>query len=189
MNIYDLDVKLTFLLESAIREYAEFAENELEQLYSYLNHDSKLTIEDIKSIVNDNHLEWPRGKTKEGKSSLLTALVRMYGLMHGELPDGLNPSPAWYERNSSNMINFLDNKGYDVASNLELVKIDAEEKQAQKMKRKTRDEAKQIMADHWMKVKHMFPKHAKEKMIASRDEIISRIENGEEVEQVFNSLI
>jgi len=155
---------------------------ELEQAFQMLDGHNDLSYSELMAIVDDHVIDWPRGK-----NSLRLLLIRMYALMHGDVPEGIMPNLEWYTTMTKAIVEFVEDKGFDVTRNYFHAIEEATMRIEAKKARKTRDQALQIMNTYY-KSQVYSPKQVKI-LKSNRDQIIQNIENGEPVDQVFSKVL
>lgn len=159
-----------------------FNEKELEQAFAMIDGHSDLNYAELMTIVDNHLVDWPRGK-----NSLRLLLIRMYALMQGDVPDGIMPNLEWYTTMTKSILDFIEGKGFDVTHNYFHAIDEANIRIEAKKLRKTREEAIKIMHTYYKS--QMFTKKQTKLLSDKREELIKKIESGQEVASVFASVL
>lgn len=134
--------------------------------------DETMSQSELRDRINDATVDYTRNK-----NSLRNGAVRMYTIVHGELPLDMTDTAGWFNIPST-MVKYAESQGYDVAKNIQHAKIDAKNRTA-KIKP---EEAKNIMLSYWRDHQDYLDKNA---VTRNRPVIQKKIENGEHIEVAF----
>lgn len=161
-----------------------FTPYEYTQLLSFIQNEGELASNELSAIARENSVDWSRGYR-----SLRLALIRLYVVITGDIPDGMTPAPAWYNNISDEMINFAESKGYDVTANIVRAEEEAKELRLQAERKKSRDTAKDEMIAYWKANVHNFNSKLRKKITTAREELIGLIMSGMATDKAFSTVI
>ena len=156
------------------------SERDMEIVYRALRNKGELDQADVGPLAQELVDEFDGYSKNVGSAKFV--INRMHVIMHGMAPLGVTEHSAQqFFQPAKPLIRFMSGKGFNPQ---EAINLARDEARTRKRKRKT-DEARQVMADYYKRIKQTLTPQQDKALRASRQQIIQALMAGDTPEDVF----